>query len=141
VQTNTEVPTCPLENVKVLVVDDDEDSRDLLAEVLIQVGAAVTPATSALDALGKTGPFDVVVSDIAMPDLDGYALMRRLRCTVDAATLPAIALSGYSRPEDERLALEAGYQRLLSKPVAVTDLVTTIRDLVLPKPATVALAS
>jgi PAS domain S-box-containing protein len=117
----------------ILVVDDDQDSRDLLVAVLEHEGARVVAAASAADAfvaLASHRP-DVLVCDIGMPGQDGYAFMRQLRAAGEArgGWVPAIALTGYAREEDSRAALLAGFQMHVSKPVEPATLVTSIARL------------
>ncbi len=107
--------------VSVLVVDDENDARDLVVTVLRGGGATVTAATSALEALRELASAmpTVMVSDVGMPQTDGYELIRRVRSELGSsgAALPAIALTAYAREEDRRLALEAGFNTHVSKPV------------------------
>jgi signal transduction histidine kinase/ActR/RegA family two-component response regulator len=114
-----------LRGVNVLVVDNDEDARDLLRKVLEQCGANVTTASSAaeaLAALAQSRP-DVLVSDIGMPGEDGYDLIRKVRASEqDGKSLPAVALTAYVSEEDRRRAISAGYQEHLSKPVELVKL-------------------
>jgi CheY-like chemotaxis protein len=123
-----------LSGVRVLVVDDDVDARDSMATLLMTCGATVTTAASAreaLEVLQREGEQqDVLVSDVSMPDVDGYALLRtiRARSSGGAATLPAIAVTAYARPADRRLALAAGYRLHLSKPVDQRVLVAAVAD-------------
>jgi signal transduction histidine kinase/ActR/RegA family two-component response regulator len=110
-----------LSRLHVLLVEDDEDSRDLFAAILTKCGARVTSANSghrALQVLETELP-DVLVSDIGMPHMDGYSLIRHVRNlpAASAKLVPALALTAYARSEDERLALEAGFQMHLAKPV------------------------
>ena len=110
-----------LEGVYVLVVDDDDDARELSAIVLRSVGARVALAASADEALGvfvAERP-DVLVSDIGMPIRDGYSLIRQVRTLgVDAGGhLPALALTAFVGAEHRALALEAGFTRHEPKPV------------------------
>ena len=100
-----------------LVVDDERDSLDLVRLVLEGSGASVTTVTSASEALDARGPFDVIISDIGMPEVDGYTFMRRLRSRDTDARVPAIALTAYARVEDAERALRAGFQQHLAKPV------------------------
>jgi signal transduction histidine kinase/DNA-binding response OmpR family regulator len=118
-----------LEGARILVVDDEEDSLDLLRIVLERSGASVTAASNAREALqmAQDGHFDLVVSDIGMPELDGYGFMRSLRSK--EAGVPAIALTAYVREEDARRAHDAGYQRHLGKPVDARELVATAEGL------------
>jgi PAS domain S-box-containing protein len=120
----------PLQNLRVLVVDDEVDSREMVTVLLQQSGAivtAVTSATAALQALAE-GAIDIVISDIAMPDTDGYMLMQRLRTETKQAP-PAIALTAYAGEANQQKALAAGFQAHLSKPIEPTTLVATILDL------------
>lgn len=124
-----------LDGLRVLVVDDEADARQVLAMVLQRVGAEVTVAHSAraaLDTLSQT-PADVLVSDIGMPTEDGFDLIRHLRRGLDANRLPAIALTAFVQKEDAHLALQAGYQIHLPKPVDPHDLTSAIARLVRPE--------
>jgi PAS domain S-box-containing protein len=119
-----------LAGLTVLVVDDDPDARDLARRVLEQFGAQVNTAASAaegLEQLAERRP-DVLVSDIGMPGTDGYAFMRQVRSqdTSRAGPLAAIALTAFTRAEDQRQAIEAGYQAHLTKPVDPWDLAATV---------------
>jgi PAS domain S-box-containing protein len=115
-----------LNGVRALIVDDDADSLELLRLVLESAGANVTTATSARAALGTAGPFDVIISDIGMPEMDGYAFMKRIRSADEGATTPAIALTAYARPEDATYAKRAGYQEHFTKPVDAAALIDTV---------------
>jgi signal transduction histidine kinase/ActR/RegA family two-component response regulator len=130
--------TAPMERdslagVKVLVVDDAEDAREALSVLLGQYGARVTAvgsADAALSVLEHERPH-VLLSDIAMPDQDGYTLIRKVRAR-DAAhggTVPAAALTAYATPEDRLKALHAGYHDHLPKPVDPAVLVETVASL------------
>jgi signal transduction histidine kinase/CheY-like chemotaxis protein len=114
-----------LAGVRVLVVDDDRDTRELLTEALGESGARVTSADSAkraLEVLIEDGA-DVLVSDIGMPGEDGLSLMRRIRLLPgDRGRIPAIALTAYARAEDRLQAIDAGYQMHMTKPVALREL-------------------
>jgi len=119
-----------LSNVYVLVVDDEADSRDLLTVVLERAGATVRSAASvneALQVIQQSQP-DVLISDVGMPEQDGYALIRQVRESESerVGTIPAIALTAYAREEDRRQLLKAGFQLHLSKPVEPTALVTAV---------------
>jgi signal transduction histidine kinase/ActR/RegA family two-component response regulator len=112
-----------LDGVKVLVVDDNDDSRDMLCVMLQQYGANVLTLPSADEAWtaldsGRFVP-DVLVSDVGMPGADGYSLIRRIRAAALPATrrLPAIAVTGYANPEDRLRALAAGFQAHIAKPI------------------------
>jgi PAS domain S-box-containing protein len=119
-----------LSGVAVLVVEDDADTRDLLRRLLEEQQANVLVAASAreaMDVLG-TGRPDVLVSDIGLPDVDGYELMKRIRARPPAqgGLIPAIALTAYARSEDRTKALRAGYQAHIAKPVEPAELVASI---------------
>lgn len=110
-----------LAGASIVVVDDEPDARDLLRRVLEESGARVHAAASAEEALAlvqRERP-DVLVSDIGMPDVDGYELLRRVRRLPpeEGGTLPAIALTAFARPEDRQRALDAGFAAHLSKPM------------------------
>jgi PAS domain S-box-containing protein len=125
-------PHDDLQDVRALVVDDDADSLEVLRLVLEAAGATVITATSAreaLDALDTHGPFEIIVSDIGMPEMDGYSFMRSIRSRPSSAHLPAIALTAYARSEDAELATRAGYQEHLAKPVDEGRLVNAVRIL------------
>jgi CheY-like chemotaxis protein len=118
---------------RILVVDDMADTRDLVAEVLQTYGAEVITVESgaaALQALESFHP-DVLVSDIGMPDMDGYELIERIRargCTSE--DLPALALTAFASPADKDAAIQAGYQTHLAKPLIVTELTAAIERLI-----------
>ena len=128
---NYGLPVGRLSNLSILVVEDDEDARDLLITVLIQQGAKVEQAGNASEALthlSKSMP-DVLLSDIGLPGEDGYDLIRAIRARGHAPeVLPAIALTAYARREDQRLALEAGFQAHVAKPVEPASLVAAVAD-------------
>ncbi|QIR36657.1 response regulator [Tolypothrix sp. PCC 7910] len=119
-----------LSGVQILLVDDDADSRDFLAFVLEQDGAKVISASSALTALQvleQTKP-DVLISDIGMPEMDGYALLRQLRTKKAevGGKIPAIALTAFASSQDKQQALQAGFQMHLPKPINPEELVAGI---------------
>ncbi|MEI9941942.1 MAG: ATP-binding protein [Pseudomonadota bacterium] len=127
---------CPpaLRNLRALVVDDEKDTRELIAFVLGQCEVRVTLAGSASEAVAALAHerFDVLISDIGMPGEDGLALIRRLRRLPPAlgGQIPALALTAYARSEDRIAALKAGFQMHLAKPIEPTDLLVTIATLV-----------
>lgn len=123
-----------LDDLQVLVVDDNADTRELIAFVLEQSGAQVRAVSSvgeALEALGRLRPH-ILVSDIGMPDEDGYSLIRKLRAqeAEQEEKIPAIALTALARDEERRLALQAGFQVHVSKPIEPEKLVTVVANLV-----------
>ncbi|MGH9834659.1 MAG: response regulator, partial [Blastocatellia bacterium] len=125
-----------LDGLRILVVDDEADARDLLAIRLQQYGADVITAASveaALELLTQLGPRpDLIVSDIAMPGEDGYSLMRRVRALEleQGGRIPAIALTAYSRTKDRVQALAAGFQLHVPKPVNAAELAHAIASIV-----------
>jgi len=124
-------PAQSLAGIRVLAVDDEADSRTLLRRVLKDFGADVAVASTAAEALEllKARPFDVLLSDIGMPDVDGFDLIREVRRLPPAsgASIPAIALTAFARPEDRERVLRAGYQAHVGKPVDADELASTIR--------------
>src|SRR5262249_43164938 len=121
------------DNLHVLVVDDEPDSRELVAMVLREAGAhtrEADSATSALEAIDR-GTVDVIVSDIGMPIQDGYSLLRQVRALSRerGGDLPALALSAFTRGEDVEHAREAGFQLHLAKPVEPDALVAAVHRL------------
>jgi CheY-like chemotaxis protein len=125
-----------LGGLRILVVDDEADARDLLAIRLRQYGADVITASSAeaaMGALAQEGPRpDLIVSDIAMPGEDGYSLMRRVRALdpEQGGRIPAIAVTAYSRTEDRVQAMTAGFQMHISKPVNASELAHAITSII-----------
>jgi CheY-like chemotaxis protein len=109
-----------LDGIRVLVVDDEPDAREVLGTILGAAGATVELAGSAKAALESLASFapDVLVSDVGMPGEDGYALIRRVRESASRfARVPAVALTAYASPEDARQAVLAGFDTHLAKPV------------------------
>ena len=134
--------TSSLTGVRLLVVDDQEDAREALATVLARHGAEVSTAGSGGEALAllaeslESAPPHVLVCDIAMPELDGYAVIGKLRALEKerriprSAQIPAIALTAYAQPEDRVRALGAGFQMHVAKPVEPAELIRVIASLV-----------
>ncbi|HEX8118031.1 MAG TPA: response regulator, partial [Pyrinomonadaceae bacterium] len=125
-----------LGGVRVLVVDDNADARELLALVLGRAGAEVTAAASAAAALEllRQAEVDVLISDIGMPAEDGYALIGQARSLTAgrARRPPAVALTAYASEADRRRALAAGFDAHIPKPVEPAELVSVIAGLVAP---------
>jgi hypothetical protein len=128
---SVELPS--LSGLRVLVVDDESDSRVLVTRLVEDRGGHAISAANAGEALHAItqGPVDIVVSDIGMPEMDGYQLMRRIRSLEHAGArgVMAIALTAYARPADRQRALLAGYQMHLCKPVDPRELVVGIASL------------
>jgi CheY-like chemotaxis protein len=122
-----------LEDLRVLVVDDELDCRELLQALLEERGARPTLAASAREAILQLdgGTYDVLVSDVAMPIEDGISLIRSIRARSAEAGggLPALALTGYARPEDKAAALDAGFHMHLAKPFNHTELLNAVVSL------------
>jgi PAS domain S-box-containing protein len=116
--------------LQALLVDDDRDSRELIAFLLEQCGAQVTEAQSAREALIclRQAKFDLLISDIGMPDMDGYTLIRQIRkqSPDQGGEIPAIALTAYAGEGDRQLALVAGFQQHISKPIELEVLMQVI---------------
>ncbi|WNN88268.1 ATP-binding protein [Gloeocapsopsis dulcis] len=124
-----------LDGLKILIVDDDADIRDLLTYTLEVCGAEVIAAASADEAIStlteSSTPMNILISDIGMPDEDGYALLRRVRALEPekGGGIPAIALTAYARTQDRRAALLAGFQSHVAKPVEPAELIAVIANL------------
>ena len=119
---------------RIVVVDDDADAREVLRQVLSRFGADVRATASVAEAVAVLRYFDadLVISDIAMPGEDGYALVRRLRELQEIVghDIPAVALTGYGREEDQLRILSAGFRRYVQKPVPPVDLARIAADLI-----------
>jgi PAS domain S-box-containing protein len=119
-----------LVGVRILAIDDLQDTRDMLRNVLAHYGADVTTASSAVEGLAVMAGWrpDVIVCDIGMPGEDGYSFIARVRNLepVQGGKIPAIALTGYVRVEDRMRSLEAGYQMFVPKPVEADELAASI---------------
>ena len=123
-----------LGGLKVLVVDDEDDCRELLQRLLENAGASVVACTSASEALRRIAgdDFGLIVSDIGMPNEDGYSLIHKVRAALAGRCLdvPAVALTAYARKEDRVAALAAGYQIHVPKPIEPAELLASIARLV-----------
>jgi CheY-like chemotaxis protein len=121
-----------LRNVRVLVLEDESDTRNLLEIVLSRHGADVVLAENVRDALelAKERHPQVIVADIGMPDLNGYAFIAAFR---QWSNVPAIALTAYAAPTDRDMALDSGFNEYLSKPFDTGELVDAIQRLHDPK--------
>lgn len=121
-----------LKDRQILVVDDQLDAREVVAVVLEDAGAHVLQAASshaAMALLASTDDVSAIVSDIGMPDEDGYAFLRRVRSTPRIELIPALALTAYARIEERELALASGFQEHLAKPIDPAALVTSVAAL------------
>lgn len=122
-----------LTGLRVLVVDDEADARELVATMLRQYGVEVTEAASAVEGLAVLPRLmpNVLISDIGMPEQDGYSFMRQIRALPGNAggAIPALALTAYAREEDQRNALSAGFNQHLPKPINPLQLVEMVANL------------
>ncbi|MBO0726506.1 MAG: PAS domain S-box protein, partial [Blastocatellia bacterium] len=122
-----------LEGVRVLLVEDNLDTLEMLKFIFAEAGAEVITATSVDDALGALDSFrpDALVSDIAMPDRDGYDLIREVRSREPerGGKIPAVAVTAYARAEDRVRVLAAGYQMNIAKPIAPDELIAVVASL------------
>lgn len=128
---------CPpnLEGLRIMVVDDEKDSRELLEDVLSLCSAEILTVASADEALEKISAFDpeIIISDIGMPEKDGYQLIKEIRRREKAQNLkrvPAVALTAYARVEDRMKALSSGFQMHVPKPVEPAELAAVVSSLV-----------
>jgi PAS domain S-box-containing protein len=122
-----------LEGVHALVVDDEADARDLIRRVLQEQGATVSVVACGAEAIRimETSSPDILISDVGMPDMDGYQLMRHIRASERLGRrIPAVALTAFARAEDRKRALLAGYQSHVAKPVDTAELLIVIAGLV-----------
>jgi CheY-like chemotaxis protein len=132
-----------LDGIRVLAVDDDPDTRELLSTILMKAGADVRMAASAAEAVEILQDWlpDVLISDIEMPGEDGYQLIHQIRALEPerGGRIPAAALIAYTRVEDRMRVLSAGFQLHVPKPIEPAELATVIASLAgrLGKPASV----
>ena len=120
-----------LTGIKVLLVDDEEDSVTIVRRILERRGALVRSANSMNEALAEFATFspNVILSDIGMPGNDGYELISRLRAMPGGRAVPAVALTALARGEDRTRALHAGFQMHVTKPVDFNELVAVVQNL------------
>ncbi len=120
-----------LAGAHVLVVEDQPDGRELVSRIITERGGRVSTAVSAAEAIAQftEEPPDLVISDIAMPNMNGYELLTRLRALEEGRRVPAIALTPYARAEDRTRSLRAGYQGHVPKPVDPAELLATVASL------------
>jgi CheY-like chemotaxis protein len=126
-------PATMLKGIKVLVVDDEPDARALVKRLLEDCEATVVTAASAAEAMEflRNDPPAVLISDIGMPEEDGYALIRKVRVLDQqrGSNTPALALTAYARSEDRTQAIRNGYQMHIAKPVEPAELTTVVAAL------------
>jgi two-component system, chemotaxis family, CheB/CheR fusion protein len=126
----TEIPS--LAGLHILVVDDEMDILDLIKYILTGVGAEVTMASSAREAIAallQTGKYDALLADIGMPDEDGFALIHQVRAMETGKQLPAMAITAYVGDREKQLAIDAGFQMHLAKPLDANQLVQAVANL------------
>lgn len=136
---DSQQPALDLTNIRIIAVDDDLDTRDLLTVFLKQYGAEVLTVSSGAEVLSKLESFEphILVSDIGMPEIDGYKLIQQIRSLPPekGGQIPAIALTAYVREEDCQRALASGYQQCLNKPINLEQVVKAIvTEALLPPP-------
>ncbi|HEX6717421.1 MAG TPA: response regulator, partial [Pyrinomonadaceae bacterium] len=122
-----------LDGLRVLIVDDEPETRQIISTVILRTGGEVKTCTSSYEALSNLVDWkpDVILSDIAMPDEDGYSFIKQVRTLPrdKGGDTPAAALTAYARDVDRRQALAAGYQMHIAKPISASQLVTMIARL------------
>jgi len=118
--------------LRILIVEDQPDTLEMLAASFRSHGFETIACESATDALECVGrqKFDILISDIAMPEMDGLELMRQIRARPDFAKVPAIALTGYAAQTDAKAAISAGFDLHLSKPIDPSDLMAAVNNLI-----------
>jgi PAS domain S-box-containing protein len=133
-EDGTRLGLASLAGVHVLIVDDEPDARELLSAILQRAGADVAAAVSAAEAVEmlKQRCADVLVSDIGMPEEDGYALIQKVRTLIPhgGAEIPAVALTANARPEDRACALAAGFQLHMAKPIDPAEFTEAIAQII-----------
>ena len=121
-----------LEGIHVLLVEDDLDTLDLLSSALKHQSARVTAVSSAAEALAsiRASIPDIVVSDIAMPGVNGYELVEKIQAmeVADDRQIPVVAITAYAKEEDRQKALSSGFQSYLAKPIELAELVSAVAD-------------
>jgi signal transduction histidine kinase/ActR/RegA family two-component response regulator len=124
--SGTEDPERALEGVRLLLVEDDADSREMMTLLLEHAGAEVTPAAHARDALKilEEQQVDIMLADVGLPQMDGYTLVKKMRAT--GVDTPAVALTGYASASDRAHAIDAGFNDHLGKPVQPEELVEVL---------------
>ncbi|HEX7250504.1 MAG TPA: PAS domain S-box protein [Burkholderiales bacterium] len=131
-ESSDSMPMPRLDGLRALIVDDEPDARALIRSVLEKQGASVREASAAREAIEqlRADPPDVLVSDIGMPDLDGYQFIRQYRAMEPKGSrLPALALTAFARTEDRKQAILAGYQAHLAKPFDIAEFVIVVAGL------------
>lgn len=126
------IQPCRFSGLEILVVDDEVDSLDILTMILRQEGARLVPvvsAAAAIEALNQTIP-DLIISDIGMPETNGYSLMEQIRALPQGKNVPAIALTAYANEIEPQRSFEAGFQKHLAKPIIIPELIAAITELI-----------
>jgi len=122
--------TATLQGLRVMLVEDELDTREIVAEELEQYGARVLQAASGAEALLALAveKLDVLVSDIGMPEMDGYELMEKIRSEFPPRIrgIPAVALTAFASEDDKEKSFHAGFQAYLVKPIAMSELISAI---------------
>lgn len=129
--STSNVATGALEGTRILVVDDSIETTDMLSKLLQMDGAKVHTARGGMEALALAGnsQFDLVISDISMPEMDGYQLLQELRRLPQMAKVPALALTGFGRVSDIERAHSVGFSKHFTKPLDVDKLLRSVREL------------
>jgi PAS domain S-box-containing protein len=132
--TPSETQVTSLEGLRVMIVEDEDDTREMLERALQSYGASVLVAASAAEALQQIagGQPHILISDIGLPNMDGYELLSRIRSEMPETLrdIPAVALSAYANAEHKERSKRAGYQAHISKPVAIPDLISVLSRVV-----------
>ena len=129
--STSNVSTGALEGTCILVVDDSSETTDMLSKLLEMDGAEVHTARGGMEALALAGKstFDLVISDISMPEMDGYQLLQQLRQLPQMANVPALALTGFGRISDIDRAHRVGFTKHFTKPLDIDKLLGSVREL------------
>lgn len=132
-EDETPIDLSSLQGLRILLVDDDLDTRALLNFILTEMGATVSEVASAQAALAilQKECFDLLISDIGLPDIDGYELLRQIRSLTTAAKaqIPAIAVTGFADEQTRLKILATGFQRALTKPMDIDQFMAIVVEL------------
>jgi two-component system, chemotaxis family, CheB/CheR fusion protein len=135
-EPTTLVEASSLQGLCILVVDDENDVRTIISTILEHYGATVTPISSGSLALqelqANSQAYDVLVSDLGMPEMDGWELIQSIRAldVAEGGNIPAVALTAYNSSKEQRMSLLAGFQVHIAKPVEPEQLVSIVANLV-----------